>query len=113
ARFDFRVNVAEPPQVVRRLLELSQRLDPFRLEAADAGRLFEDGPAVARARLENRVHPPLLDDAVVRGAGAAAKEQVADVAQARRPAVDQVLAGPVAVDPAGDRHFGRFDVEFA
>src|SRR5262245_43381450 len=111
-RLDFGVDVAKPGQVFGRVLELPERLDLLRLESADAGRFFENGPAVARAGLENRIHSPLFDDAVMRGTGAAAEKQLADVTQPRRPAVDQVLASAVTVDPAGDGYLGSFDVEF-
>src|SRR5262249_19358212 len=112
-RLHFHMDVAKPRQVVRHVLKLSQRLDLLRLEPADAGRLLKNGPAVARAGLQDGVHTALLDDAVMGGARAAAEKQLADVAQPSRPAVDKLLAGPVAVDPAGDGHLRGFDVQFA
>src|SRR5262245_65478333 len=96
---DLAEDVAQAGQVLGRVLELAEGLDLLGLESTDPGRLFDDRPAVAGARLEDRVHTSLLDDAIVGGAGATAKEQLADVLEPDYLAVDQVLPGPVAVQP--------------
>ena len=76
----------------------------LRFELADAGRLFEDQPPVARRRLQQHVDLALLDDAVGFGGDAGAGEQVADVAQPAGLAVDQILALAAAIDAARDVH---------
>src|SRR4029079_5952914 len=82
--------------------ELAERLDLLRLEPADAGGLVEDLAAVPRGRLKQFVHPPLRDDRVPAAAGPAAEKDVLEVAEAGGVPVDQVLAGAVAVDAAGE-----------
>ncbi len=57
-------DVGQPQQVLVDALQPAQRLDLLGLEAADAGRLLEDGPAVARRGLQQDIDLALLDDAV-------------------------------------------------
>ena len=83
--------------------------DLLGLEAADAGRFFEDQPPLARRRLQQDVDLALLDDAVGFGGHARAGEQIANVAQPAGLAIDQVLALAAAIDAARDVHFGRVD----
>ena len=84
-------------------------VDLLGLELADAGRFFEDQPAVARRRLQQRIDLALLDDAVGLGRDAGAGQQVADVAQPAGLAVDQIFAFAAAIDAAGDVHFAGVD----
>ena len=79
---DLAENIAKPVQVFGGVFELAKSFLLLRLEPADAGRFFEDRAAIAWARLKERIDPPLLDDAVCRRAGPAAKEQFANVLEA-------------------------------
>src|SRR5207248_4672818 len=81
---------------------LAERLGPLRLEPADPRGLVEDLPAVPGGRLEQLVHAALGDDGVPAGPGPGPEEDLLDVLEAGHLAVDEVLAGAVAVDPAGD-----------
>nr|WP_171468867.1 hypothetical protein [Frigoriglobus tundricola] len=90
--------------------ELAERFVLFRFEPADARGLVEDLAAVLRGRLEQLVHAPLGDDRVAAG-GTAAEEQVLDVLEAGHLAVDEVLAGAVAVHAAGELHVVGVDAE--
>ena len=107
--FDLVDDVGQPQQVLLDAFQPPQGLDLAQLEAADAGRLLEDHPPVARRRLQQHVDLALLDDAVGLGAHARAGEQVADVAEPGRVAVDQILALAAAIDAAGDVDLGRVD----
>src|SRR5207248_699422 len=103
--FDLVDDVLEALDVLIDALQPAQRLDLLGLEAADAGRLLEDGAPLPCGRLQQDVHAPLLDDAVGVGAGAGAEEEVLDVLEAALLAVDEVLALAGAVDAARDLHF--------
>ncbi len=109
AAFDFVDDVGQPQQVLLDPLQPPQGFDLLGLEAADAGRLFEDHAAVAGRGLQQHVDFALLDDAVGFGGQAGAGQQVADVAQPAGLAIDQIFALAAAVDAAGDVHFGRVD----
>ncbi len=98
-------DVAQPLHVLIDALQFAQRLGLAGLEAADAGRLLEDGAPVLRGRLQQHVHAALLDDAVSVRAGAAAQEQVLDVLEPADLLVDEVFALAAAVDAARDLHF--------
>jgi hypothetical protein len=97
-------DVGQPLTILLRPLEPPQRLGAAGAEAGDAGGLLEDGPAVAAGRHQKRVDAALLDDAVGLRRGAGAREQLADVAQPRDLAVDEVLALAAAVHPPHDLH---------
>ena len=98
-------DVAQAQEVLIDALQTAQRFGLLGLEAADAGRLLEDGAPLLGGGLQEHVHPALLDDAVGVRAGAAAQEQVLDVPEAADLVVDQVLALAAAVHAAGDLHF--------
>ena len=106
-------DVGEPQQVLLDAFQPAEGLDLADLEAADAGRLLEDHPPVLRRRLQEHVDLALLDHAVGLGAHAGAREQVADVAEPGRAAVDQVLALAAAIDAAGDVDLGGVDRQLA
>src|SRR5690606_6049496 len=72
------------------------------LVAADPGGLFEElAPLLGPAR-EDRVHHSLLDDGVRVGAQTGIAEEVVQVTEAARLAVELVLAPALAVDRAPD-----------
>ena len=80
--FDLIDDVLEPLQVLIDLFQLAQRFDLLGLEAADAGRFLEQGPAFLGRGLQQDVDLALFDDAIGVVPGAAAEEQVLDVAAA-------------------------------
>src|SRR5207237_10297912 len=92
-------------QVLVDALQFAQGLDLLGLESADAGRLLEDGAALAGRSLQEDVDLALGDDAVGVVAGAGTQEQVLDVLEPADLAVDEVFAFAGAIDAAGDLHF--------
>jgi len=102
-------DVGEPQQVLLHAIQTPQGLELLGLEAADAGRLFENHPSIARRCLQQRIDLALLDHAVGLCSQAGAGNQIANVAQAGRSAIDQILALAPAIDPPGDMHLGSVD----
>ena len=78
-------------------------------ELQDAGRLLDDRPAVLGPGVEHRVDLALADDHVLLAADAGVGEQLLDVEQPARHAVDRVLAVAGAEQRAGDRDLGELD----
>ena len=89
----------EPP--LRLLLALA--------ELQDAGGLFDDRPAILGTRVQHRVELALADDHVLLAADAGVGEQLLDVEQPARRAVDHVLGLAGAEQRARDRDFGELD----
>ena len=83
----------------------SLRLRNFRMP----GGFLDDRPAILGAGVEHGVELALADDHVLLAADARVREQLLDVEQAARGAVDHVLrlAGPE--QRAGDRDLGELD----
>ena len=75
----------------------------------DAGRLLDEGAAVLGLGVQHRVEPALADDDVHLAADAGVGEQLLDVQQPARVAVDLVLTLAGAEHPAGDRDLGVVD----
>ena len=75
----------------------------------DAGRLFDDRPPLLRLGVEHGVDLALGDDHVLLAAHAAVREQLLDVEQPARHAVEGVLALAGAEQRARDRHLGELD----
>ena len=94
--------LAGEDEVRLRAPELALGLDASLLVAGDARGLLEDGAALLGAGQEHGVDLALLDDGVGVGADAGVEEEVADVAEAGAPGVDEVLALAVAVEAALD-----------
>ena len=78
-------------------------------ELQDPGRFLDDRPAVLGAGVEHRVELALADDHVLLAADARVGEQLLDVEQAARGAVDHVLRLTRAEQRAGDRDLGELD----
>ena len=89
---DFFQNVVHARQVLLGAFQLGFRQPLARFELGDAGGLFDHRAAVLRLRAEDLPDAALLDDGVAFRAQAGAHENVLDVAQAGRAAVDQVFA---------------------
>ena len=94
-------------------VELAEGFELLGLEAGDACGFVEDFAAVLGRSLKEFVHAALGDDGVSARAGAAAQQDILDVLQAGHLAVDEVLAGAVAVDAAADLDFFRVHGEEA
>src|SRR5690606_31567858 len=95
-------DVAEPREVLFGASQPASRFDLLGFEATDPGCLFEDRPAILRIGLQHAIDLALLDQAVGVDADAGAADQIADVFQAARGAVDQVFALATAIDTARD-----------
>ena len=75
----------------------------------DPGRFLEDQPAVFRAGVEHGVDLALADDDVLLPPHAGVRQEVLDVEQPARHAVDGVLAVTRAEQRAGERDLGELD----
>ena len=101
--------VGEPQQVRLGRLEPALGLLLALAVLEDAGGLFDDRPAIFGPRVEHGVELALADDDVLLAADAGVGEQLLDVEQATRRAVDRVLRLTRAEERAGDRHLGELD----
>ena len=97
--------VVEALQVDRRLLEAALRRAPAIAIQADARRFLEQLAPVVRTIGEQRVDHLALDDDAGAGAEAGAAQQVGDVAQPARRAIQEVVALARAREPARDHDF--------
>ena len=103
--------VVDPDQVLVRMDQLPLCLLLPVAVAGDAGGLLKDLPAVGRLDGQDLVNPALADDGVALPAQAGVHEQLVDVLEAHRAAVDVVFALPRAVVPPGDHHLRLLHVE--
>jgi hypothetical protein len=78
-------------------------------EFEDAGRLFDDRPAILGTRVEHGVELALPDDDVLLATDARIGQQLLDVEQPARRAVDHVLRLAGAEEHPGDGHLGELD----
>jgi hypothetical protein len=78
-------------------------------ELEDAGGLFDDRPSLLGSRVQHGVELTLPDDHVLLATDAGVGEQLLDVEQPARCAVDHVLGVARAEERAGDRHLGELD----
>ena len=101
--------VGEAQQVALGRLEPALRLLAPLAELQDAGRFLDDRPAILGPRVEHRVELALADDHVLLAADAGVGEQLLDVEQAARRAVDHVLRLTRAEQRPGDRDLGELD----
>ena len=106
-------NVGQPQQVLFDAFQAPQGFELADLKTADAGCFLENHPAIPRRRLKQDVDLALLDHAVGLRAHARPRQQVANVAEPGRVAVDQVLALAAAINAAGNVDFGRVDAKLA
>src|SRR5690606_41892577 len=72
---------------------------------------LHDALPICGIGLEDLVDPALLNDAVGRGGGPRAHEQIANVFEPGGRAVDQVFGVAVAPQPAADLHLASIDGE--
>src|SRR5690606_40515023 len=99
---DLRNEVLETRQVRLRRFQTPLCGLPPVLVAANACRFLEELPPLLRPVGQDRVHLPLLDHRVGVGAQPRVTEQVQDVLQAARRAVQLVLTATLAEDDAPD-----------
>ena len=79
----------------------------------DTRRLLDDQAALLGAGVEDAVDVALGDDDVLLTADAGVAQQLLDVEQAARHAVDRVLAVTRPEEQTGDRHLGEVDRQVA
>ena len=77
----------------------------------NAGSLFDEGPMPARIRTQNGVKSPLPYDHMHLLAEARVRQQLLNVEQTTRRAVDRIFRTTVTEDRTADRHLGVIDVE--
>ncbi len=110
---DFVEQVAQPQQVRLGLFQLALRLAAAGLVLDDARALFDETAQFLRVLVEDLVDHRQLDHGVGGVAHAAFPEQVAQILEADRGAVDEVLADAVARDAALDRDLVVLDRDAA
>ncbi len=96
-----RDDVADPQEVLFRGLDFVEGGPLLGLVFHDAGRLFDEDPAVGRPGVDDVADASLLDEGVRLAGQAGVKEQVLDVAEAAGDLVQQVLALARSVEAAG------------
>ena len=101
--------VAEALEVDRRRLQAALGLLLALAVLEDPGRLLDDGPPVLRPGLEDGVEAALADDHVLGAAHAGVGQQLGDVEEPARLAVDGVARLAVLRQAAGDRHLAGGD----
>jgi hypothetical protein len=94
-------DVLQPVQVDLGLVHLALGDLALVLEAGDAGGLLHPQAAVLGLGLDEGRYLALLDDGISAVAQAGVHEQLLDVFQSTGHLVDEVVAVPVAVEPAG------------
>jgi hypothetical protein len=101
---DLAHDVVEPQEVRRRLLELHLGDLLARLVARDPRRLFDQLAAFLRFARQDEADLSLFDHRVGADAESGVHQQVLDLLEADRLAVQAVLRLAAAEDAAGDRH---------
>ena len=99
-----REHVGQAREVDLGLLELAGGVASLGLVFRDAGRLFEDGPAILGPRGQDQVDLALFHDGIGGPADARVHEELLDVAQAAEGFVEEVFALAVAVDAPRNAH---------
>ena len=99
---DLADDVGEPLPVLLGSFESAERLRAAAAKLGDARGLLEDRAAIPSRGDEERIDAALLNDAVRLGRRSGAREELADIAEPRGFAVDEILALTVAVDPPRD-----------
>ena len=105
----FAQQIAEAQQVAFGRFEAALGLLLALAELQDARGLFDDRPAIFGTRVQHRVELALPDDDVLLAADAGVGEQILDVEQAARRAVDHVLGFTGAEQRSRDRDLGELD----
>ena len=106
---DLAEQVGEAGQVAVAGVELAERLLLALAVLEDAGGLLDEAAPVLRRRVQDRVELALADDDVHLAADAGVGEQLLDVEQAARGAVDGVFGAAAAEHGPADRDLGVLD----
>ena len=106
AALEFLAHVGEAVEVLARVADAGFGLAPAFLVLRDAGGLFEEGTQFLGPGVDDARDHALLDDRVAARPEAGAEEQLGHVAPPAARAVQEVLAGAVAVDEAAHRDLG-------
>ena len=109
---DFADDVGDAREIGVDAAEFVERLATLRLISGDAGGLFEEIAALGRIGGEDLVDLALHHERVGHAADAGVHEQALDILQARRLAVDEIVAGAFAVEATHDRDFGEGRAQF-
>ena len=97
--------VGDAQQVLLGVLQLAQRFLLLRFEFRDPRRLLENHPPVFRLARQNLRDVPLRQDAVARPPNPRAQEQLLDVLQPARRAIQKIFAPAITKNPPRQRHF--------
>ena len=106
---DLAQQVGEAEQVAFGRLEPALRLLAPLPELQDAGGFLDDRPSIFGTRVQHLVELTLTDDHVLLATDTGVGEQLLDVEQPARRAVDHVLGFAGAEQRARDRDFGELD----
>ena len=109
---DFADHVGDAREVGVDAAELVERFATLGLVAGDAGGLFEEVAALGGIGGQDLVDLALHHERVGHAADTGVHEETLDVLQARRLAVDEVVAGALAVEAAHDGDFGEGGTQF-
>ena len=104
----FMEDVRDPLHILLGVFQLLLRLGSAHAISHDARRLLQCGTAIRGLVGQDLVHLALGDDGIAITTDARVPEQLQNILQSAVLAVDGVLALPVPVDPAGDRHLVIF-----
>ena len=106
---DLAQEIGEAQEVALGRLEPAFGLLLALAELQDPGGFFDDRPPVLGPRVQHRVELALPDDHVLLAADAGVGEEVLDIEQPARNAVDEVLRLTGAEEHPRDRHLGELD----
>ena len=104
-------NVGQAQQILFGLLQLLQRLAAAQLVLGHARGFFEQHPPAFAVVAQNLLHHLEFENGVEIRTHAAVVQHVGDVLQTALVVVQQVFAGAVAEQPAGDFHFGIGNIQ--
>ena len=109
AVLEFGDEIADSNRVLLGLLEPAHRFRLAREKLVDTRRFLEERAAIGRLTREDRVDLTLRNDRVRSRPQTRAHQEVEDVAQPDRRAIDEVLALAGAIGAARDLYFGELD----
>ena len=107
----FADEIGHAQKILLRVFQLAKRFLFLALEFCDARGLLEDNPAVFRFAGKNLCDVALREDAVARPPDTRAHEQLLDVFEPARRAVEKIFAVAIAENPARERDFVVGDLD--
>ena len=75
------------------------------LELRNASDFFDQATTIFRSRVNNESNTSLLNDGIGAGTDAGSEKKVGDITKSHLDIIDEILTGPVAVKPTGNRDF--------